>query len=191
MALVEQFEAGHTRGSSHGGSRIFRYAYADPVIVRLVVEARPLWTELEDDAGETLLDQIGALDHGDPPTVEALAAAMAPPACRSSGCRPTPRANAGPTCASRARSSTSRTAGRCLADATVAALLRQGGRSRRRRALRRRPGDGRAPSATACRVRAGDEQLEAPVGGGDGRRLGGRHHRAGEPARAASPARCG
>ena len=77
VALVEQFEAGHTRGSSHGASRIFRYAYDDPVMVRLVMEARPLWDELQDDAGETLLDQIGALDHGDPPTVEALAAAMA------------------------------------------------------------------------------------------------------------------
>ena len=39
VALVEQFEQGHTRGSSHGASRIFRFAYDDPAYVRMAMAA--------------------------------------------------------------------------------------------------------------------------------------------------------
>ena len=35
VLLVEQFEPGHDRGSSHGGSRIFRLSYPDQHFVRL------------------------------------------------------------------------------------------------------------------------------------------------------------
>ena len=71
VALLEQFEPGHTRGSSHGGTRIFRFAYDDPTYVRMAQAALPLWRELEDDAGETLLDITGAVDHGNPTSVDA------------------------------------------------------------------------------------------------------------------------
>ena len=77
VALVEQFERGHGRGSSHGATRIFRFAYPDPVYVRLAQEALPLWRELEDDAGDVLLETTGAVDHGDRASVEATAAALA------------------------------------------------------------------------------------------------------------------
>ena len=50
-SLFEQFEPGHTRGSSHGGTRIFRFAYYEPEYVRMAQAALPLWRELEDDAG--------------------------------------------------------------------------------------------------------------------------------------------
>ncbi len=66
VALVEQFEQGHTRGSSHGATRIFRYAYPDPRYVRMAQEALPLWRDLEDDAGVGLLERTGGLDHGPP-----------------------------------------------------------------------------------------------------------------------------
>src|SRR3954453_20051425 len=52
VVLLEQFEPGHTRGSSHGGTRIFRLAYYDPFYVRMAQATLPLWRELEDDAGE-------------------------------------------------------------------------------------------------------------------------------------------
>ena len=42
VLLVEQFDRGHTKGSSHGGSRIFRYAYADPALVGDVLRADPV-----------------------------------------------------------------------------------------------------------------------------------------------------
>jgi sarcosine oxidase len=62
--LLEAFQPGHDRGSSHGTSRIFRRAYPDPLYVRLTGEARRLWTELEDEAGQTLITATGALDFG-------------------------------------------------------------------------------------------------------------------------------
>src|SRR3954471_11610101 len=77
VVLLEQFEPGHTRGSSHGGTRIFRFAYYDPFYVRMAQAALPLWRELEDDAGETLLDITGAVDHGNPSSVDRVADALA------------------------------------------------------------------------------------------------------------------
>jgi monomeric sarcosine oxidase len=62
--LLEAFQPGHDRGSSHGTARIFRRAYADPLYVRLTGEARRMWTELEDEAGETLITVTGSLDFG-------------------------------------------------------------------------------------------------------------------------------
>src|SRR3954462_11923937 len=76
VALLEQFEPGHTRGSSHGGSRIFRYAYDQPEYVRMAQAALPLWRELEADASRTLLETTGAIDHGDPRSVADVAAAL-------------------------------------------------------------------------------------------------------------------
>ena len=62
--LLEAFQPGHDRGSSHGTARIFRRAYPDPLYVRLTGEARRLWSELEDEAGETLITVTGSLDFG-------------------------------------------------------------------------------------------------------------------------------
>jgi len=77
VVLLEQFEQGHVKGSSHGRSRIFRLAYDDPMYVRMAQEALPLWRELEADAGRPLLDTTGSVDHGDGRSVEAVAAALA------------------------------------------------------------------------------------------------------------------
>src|SRR5439155_26032956 len=74
--LLEQFELGHTRGSSHGGSRIFRYAYPDAEYVALARRARPLWAELESEAETTVIDVTGGVDHGDPRTVAGITAAL-------------------------------------------------------------------------------------------------------------------
>src|SRR3954471_17724870 len=76
VVLLEQFEPGHTRGSSHGVTRIFRLAYYDPFYVRMAQATLPLWRELEDDAGEPLLDITGAVDHGDPRAVGMVADAL-------------------------------------------------------------------------------------------------------------------
>ncbi|MGN6429693.1 MAG: FAD-dependent oxidoreductase [Gaiellaceae bacterium] len=62
VTVYEQFQIGHDRGSSHGRSRIFRLAYAEPEYVRLAQEALPLWRELEDESGETLLELNGLVE---------------------------------------------------------------------------------------------------------------------------------
>lgn len=47
VVVHEQFEEGHTRGSSHGRTRIFRLAYPAPEWVRLAAEAYAGWKELD------------------------------------------------------------------------------------------------------------------------------------------------
>jgi monomeric sarcosine oxidase len=64
VALLEAFQPGHRRGSSHGSARIFRRAYPDPLYVRLTGEAQPLWWRLADEAGEELVLATGGLDFG-------------------------------------------------------------------------------------------------------------------------------
>lgn len=76
VVLLERFEPGHVRGSSHGSSRIVRLSYVDPLYVDLAASAYEQWDELQDDCGETLLTWTGVVDHGDPATVSALTAAI-------------------------------------------------------------------------------------------------------------------
>jgi sarcosine oxidase len=62
VVVYEQFELGHTRGSSHGRSRIFRLAYPEANWVRLGLDALQGWRELEEEAGEELLVLHGLLE---------------------------------------------------------------------------------------------------------------------------------
>jgi monomeric sarcosine oxidase len=62
--VLEAFQPGHRRGSSHGSARIFRRAYPDPLYVRLTGEAQRLWRRLADEAGEELVVTTGGLDFG-------------------------------------------------------------------------------------------------------------------------------
>jgi sarcosine oxidase len=62
--VLEQFELGHARGSSHGRARIFRLVYDDPHWVARAQRALPLWRELEAESGEAILSTTGSLDLG-------------------------------------------------------------------------------------------------------------------------------
>lgn len=64
VLLLEQFEVGHDRGSSHGTSRIFRLSYPDERFVRLARAADAAWRELESERAEKLVDRVGCLDLG-------------------------------------------------------------------------------------------------------------------------------
>ena len=64
VLLLERFEVGHDRGSSHGASRVFRLSYDDPTYVRMAQEALPLWRELEDESGRSVLRTTGGVDVG-------------------------------------------------------------------------------------------------------------------------------
>ena len=62
--VLEAFQPGHRRGSSHGSARIFRRAYPDPLYVQLTGEAERLWRQLADEAGEELVQPTGEIDFG-------------------------------------------------------------------------------------------------------------------------------
>jgi sarcosine oxidase len=74
----ERFEIGHDFGSSHGESRIIRYAYDDVDYTRLMGLAYPLWDELEEKSGEALLVRCGGLYFGPKghPELEAVEMAL-------------------------------------------------------------------------------------------------------------------
>ncbi len=74
--LLEQFHAGHDRGSSHGGVRIFRFVYPAPDYIRLARAALPLWREAEAECGETLVQKTGGIDMGDEVRLRELAGAL-------------------------------------------------------------------------------------------------------------------
>src|SRR5262249_7319346 len=60
--VYEQFDLEHTRGSSHGRTRIFRLAYREPEWVELAEEALPAWRELERQAGRDVLQLHGLVE---------------------------------------------------------------------------------------------------------------------------------
>ena len=60
----EQFEFGHELGSSHGTSRIVRKAYADPMYTEILLEAYPMWRDLQEEAGERLVYECGLTYFG-------------------------------------------------------------------------------------------------------------------------------
>jgi sarcosine oxidase len=76
VILIEQFDAGHQRGSSHGSTRIFRLAYPDPIYVDMARRALPLWRDVEDEAGIDLLMTTGGIDYGDPSSMQPIIDAL-------------------------------------------------------------------------------------------------------------------
>ena len=74
VVVLEQFEVGHTRGSSHGQSRVFRFSYDDALYVQMAMESLPLWRQLEYESGRSLLRILGGLDFGGDlgPNIQAL-----------------------------------------------------------------------------------------------------------------------
>jgi sarcosine oxidase len=62
VVLFEQFRVGHTRGSSHGRSRIVRLAYPELEFVELAKESFAGWRELEKERDVELLELNGLLE---------------------------------------------------------------------------------------------------------------------------------
>ena len=77
VTLVEQFEPGHDRGSSHGRSRIVRLSYPDPEWVRFAADARVGWAELEAETGRTLLELHGLVELAASPELTSAGALAA------------------------------------------------------------------------------------------------------------------
>ncbi|MFC9648709.1 FAD-dependent oxidoreductase [Streptomyces sp. NPDC056937] len=77
VLLLEQFDPGHHRGSSHGSARIVRRGYEDALYTELTGRSFELWRELESDAGVPLLRMLGSLDFGTEQYAGAVAARLA------------------------------------------------------------------------------------------------------------------
>ena len=64
---LDRFSPPHAFGSSHGETRIIREAYFEhPVYVPMVQRAYTLWSELQKEAGTTLLRETGGVMLGTP-----------------------------------------------------------------------------------------------------------------------------
>jgi sarcosine oxidase len=73
---LEQFQPGHTQGSSHGRSRVIRLAYFEhPAYVPLLRRSYELWRRLERDTGRRLLQMTGGLMIG-PPDSEVVSGSL-------------------------------------------------------------------------------------------------------------------
>ncbi|NP_001090110.1 pipecolic acid oxidase L homeolog [Xenopus laevis] len=59
--LLEQFPLPHSRGSSHGQTRIIRRAYEEHFYTHMMEECYQLWTELEKESGAQLFRKTGLL----------------------------------------------------------------------------------------------------------------------------------
>lgn len=65
VVAFDAFTPPHAQGSSHGRSRIYRYAYwEDPRYVHLLLRGRELWRKLERDSRVPLLHRTGGLVIG-------------------------------------------------------------------------------------------------------------------------------
>ncbi|MBT1596933.1 FAD-dependent oxidoreductase [Curtobacterium flaccumfaciens] len=123
VLLVEQHARGHHLGSSHGATRIFRQGYADPEYVALTTRALALWEGLEKAAGEELIVRTGAVDHGRPEVVDAIAAALADADIPHESLTPEQAAARWPGIAFEGHVLTHASAGRIRSDRTVEAFL--------------------------------------------------------------------
>lgn len=65
VLLLEQFSVPHEYGSYHGHSRIFRFAYDDPIYARMAMRSLEAWRRLERETAQQLLHLFGGLDVGE------------------------------------------------------------------------------------------------------------------------------
>jgi len=64
---IEQFTPAHTKGASHGKTRVIRQSYyEDPAYVPLLLRAYELWRQIERETGADLLSEVGGLMIGLP-----------------------------------------------------------------------------------------------------------------------------
>lgn len=153
VVLVEQFAQGHHHGSSHGGVRIFRHAYPDPHYVRLAARALPLWRDLEDAAGETLVELTGCFDHGPARELAPIAAALGAVEIPHEWLEPDEAAERAPGLRFDEAVLFHDRAGRCFAERTVLAL---------QRLVTEAGGDVRFDSPARVRLVAGGAEVDLP-----------------------------
>ncbi len=65
VLVLEQFQRGHTYGSSHGETRIIRFFYDKPFYTQLMKTAYSEWRNLEAETGKQLLFITGSVSLGE------------------------------------------------------------------------------------------------------------------------------
>lgn len=65
VLVLEQFQRGHTYGSSHGETRIIRFFYDKPFYTELMKTAYAEWRNLEAESGKQLLFITGSVSLGE------------------------------------------------------------------------------------------------------------------------------
>lgn len=65
VLVLEQFQRGHTNGSSHGENRIIRFFYDKPFYTELMKTAYSEWRNLESESGKDLLFVTGSVNIGE------------------------------------------------------------------------------------------------------------------------------
>ncbi|GMT22197.1 hypothetical protein PFISCL1PPCAC_13494, partial [Pristionchus fissidentatus] len=74
--LIEKFSLGHSNGSSHGKSRITRYAHAEPEYIPLITDSYAEIEKLETKRGEQLIIKTGGVMLGSTKKMGKLAKTM-------------------------------------------------------------------------------------------------------------------
>ncbi|MEM7533390.1 MAG: N-methyl-L-tryptophan oxidase [Chloroflexota bacterium] len=64
VLLIDQFEPGHTQGSSHGDGRIIRLGYAESVYVEMAIWSYRAWHALSEAMGKPLIQRTGTWECG-------------------------------------------------------------------------------------------------------------------------------
>jgi monomeric sarcosine oxidase len=64
VLLLETWQPGHTRGSSHGDGRIVRFTYPEEVYIEMARRVFPLWREIAKEAPEPIFFQTGSWECG-------------------------------------------------------------------------------------------------------------------------------
>src|SRR3982751_3921088 len=64
VALIDQSVLPNPRAASIDHSKVFRFAYPDPLYARMAVDALRLWRSLEEETGALLLTPTGLLMIG-------------------------------------------------------------------------------------------------------------------------------
>ena len=64
VLLIDQYEAGHTHGSSHGDGRIVRFNYTESIYVELAKHAYDAWETLGKTIGMPLIQKTGLIEFG-------------------------------------------------------------------------------------------------------------------------------
>ncbi|MDQ7026796.1 MAG: N-methyl-L-tryptophan oxidase [Anaerolineae bacterium] len=64
VLLIDQFEPGHDRGSSHGDGRVVRFNYTESIYVEMAMLGYPAWERLSQAAGIPLIQKTGMIEYG-------------------------------------------------------------------------------------------------------------------------------
>ncbi|MEO1288354.1 MAG: FAD-dependent oxidoreductase [Chloroflexota bacterium] len=64
VRLVDQYQAGHKRGSSHGDGRVVRFNYTEAIYVEMAMHAYKAWDDLSARVGDPLIKRTGLLEYG-------------------------------------------------------------------------------------------------------------------------------